>query len=410
MAGGSPTHRLGFVQNLRPALRVLIAGGGVAALEAALALRALADERVEIELLSPEPHFWYRPLAVVEPFGTGHVHAVELTSLARSCGAIVTLGALASVDPDRHLARTAAGAEIEYDVLLVATGASPVPAVTGALTFRGPANNLAYGDVLDELERGTVRHLAFAVPGGVTWPLPLYELALLTASFLERRGIDGAELALVTPEDEPLGLFGAEASAAVRRLLDDRRIALHTRRFPMMAGDGVLAVARGDSILADRVVSLPRLRGRPIDGIPSDANGFIPTDRHGYVMGVRDVLAAGDVTSFPVKQGGIAAQQADAAAEAIAAAAGADVVPHPFRPVLRGLLLTGSTPTYLRTALHGGAGDTSTAEADPLWWPPAKIVGRYLAPFLAERADAIFTPPAGAAAVRVEVDLGAPPA
>jgi len=365
------------------ALRVLIAGGGVAALEAALALRELAEDRVSIELLAPEPRFWYRPLAVAEPFGTGSVNGVELTALADACSARFTLGALASVEPDRHLARTAAGAEVEYDVLLVATGATPVPAVAGAVTFRGPADDAAYRGVLDDVVSGSVRKLVFAVPGGVTWPLPLYELALLTASFLDERAVEGVELAVVTPEDAPLTVFGAEASAVVGRLLADRNVALHTRTFPTKAHDGALAVAPSGSIRADRVVALPQLRGRPIDGLPSDTNGFVPSDRHGFVTGVDDILAAGDVTAFAVKQGGIAAQQASAAAEAIAAAAGADVVPHPFRPVLRGLLLTGSVPMYLRADLPGGGGDTSVASTDPLWWPPGKIVGRYLAPFLA---------------------------
>src|SRR5207253_11110985 len=62
--------------------RVLIAGGGVAALEAALALRHVGDDRVSVTLIAPEPRFWYRPLAVVEPFGLGRVHGVDLAQLA----------------------------------------------------------------------------------------------------------------------------------------------------------------------------------------------------------------------------------------------------------------------------------------------------------------------------------------
>ncbi len=38
-------------------VRVLIAGGGVAALEATLALRTLAEERVAITLVAPESDF-----------------------------------------------------------------------------------------------------------------------------------------------------------------------------------------------------------------------------------------------------------------------------------------------------------------------------------------------------------------
>src|SRR5436309_8844370 len=93
-------------------LRILIAGGGVAALETMLALRALAEERVEIELVAPEPRFWYRPLAVAEPFAAGRVHHFELAGVASACRARFTLGALASIEPGRHSARTANGLEM----------------------------------------------------------------------------------------------------------------------------------------------------------------------------------------------------------------------------------------------------------------------------------------------------------
>ena len=61
-------------------------------------------------------------------------------------------------------------------------------------------------------------------------------------------------------------------------------------------------------------------------------------DEHGRVSGIEDVYAAGDATTFPIKQGGLAAQQAVAAAEAIVARHGTDLDPQPFRPVLRGML------------------------------------------------------------------------
>jgi hypothetical protein len=69
------------------ATRVLIAGGGVAALEAALALRELGEGRVSVEIIAPEPEFWYRPLAVAEPFGLGAVRHFDLAELASGAGA-----------------------------------------------------------------------------------------------------------------------------------------------------------------------------------------------------------------------------------------------------------------------------------------------------------------------------------
>ncbi len=390
------------------ATRVLIAGGGVAALEAALALRALAEDRVEVELLAPEPEFWYRPLAVAEPFDLGEVRQFELPELAAAAGATFSPGALSGVDVGGRQAQTSAGSSIPYDVLLVACGAEPTAAVPGALTFRGPADTERVGKLLEEILAGQVGRVAFVVPWGAVWSLPIYELALMTAAYLADSKLD-VELALVTPEEEPLQLFGRAGSEAVRELLEARGIAVQTGSCPVELVDGELRLVPEGTLAADRVVALPRLRGQRIDGLPQTVEGFLPVDPHGQVHGLADVFAAGDITSFPVKQGGIATQQADAAAQLIAANAGADLTPQPFRPVLRGLLLTGRQPRYLRHELTGGAGDVSSASAEPLWWPPAKIVGRYLAPFLSGFAGVESPPdvPAAPGSVSVEVELDA---
>jgi sulfide:quinone oxidoreductase len=391
------------------ATRVLIAGGGVAALEAALALRELGEGRLSVEMLAPEPEFWYRPLAVAEPFGLGEVRHFDLAELAAAAGATFSPGALAGVDAGSRLAQTSVGSSVSYDVLLVACGASPTPAVSGALTFRGPADTARIRTLLEEIVAGQVGRVAFVVPWGAVWSLPIYELALMTAAYLAERELVHVELVLVTPEEEPLQLFGRAGSEAVRQLLEERGIALQTGCCPVELVDGELRLVPEGTIAADRVVALPRLRGPRIDGLPQTVEGFLPVDAHGQVHGLADVSAAGDITSFPVKQGGIAAQQADAAAEMIAANAGADLAPQPFRPVLRGLLLTGRQPRYLRHELTGGAGDVSVASPEPLWWPPAKIVGRYLAPFLGAFAGVESPPeaPAAPGAVPVEVELDA---
>ena len=162
--------------------RVLIAGGGVAAIEAMLALHALAADRVEIELLGPEQHFWYRPLSVAEPFGLGKATRYEVGALvAAAGGGTFTLGTLLDVDPARHEVSTSIG-ELGYDILLIAVGAVRARVLPGAVAFRGPADDEAISALLADLHAGAIRRLAFAVPSGPSWPLPLYELALLTGS------------------------------------------------------------------------------------------------------------------------------------------------------------------------------------------------------------------------------------
>jgi sulfide:quinone oxidoreductase len=385
--------------------KVLIAGAGVAGLEAALALRDLAGGLVDVELVSPETDFVYRPLSVAEPFSAGEARRFPLHRLVEAAGAELTRAAVRSVDAERRMVVTADGTALRYDALLLALGARPVSAVPGALTFRGPGDEESLAAVLHDARAGQIENLVFALPAGSSWPLPLYELALLSAVHLADAGASSVQLSLVTNEERPLQLFGTAASDAVAELLELHGIVLRADTTPVALEGRSLRVLPDERIPADRVVALPRLEGLRLAGLPQDVNGFVPTDAHGLVRGLDDVYAAGDLTDFAVQQGGIATQQADAAAETIAAAAGAPIEPQPFKPVLRGLLLTGINPRYLRAepgSLH------SEVDTEPLWWPPAKIVGRYLAPFLASQLHLSESPPpANGNQIAVDVDLRA---
>jgi sulfide:quinone oxidoreductase len=370
-------------------MRVVVAGAGVAGLEAALALQALATGLVSVELVAPETDFTYRPLAVAEPFRVGEMRRFPLDRLVRAAGAKLLGGAVAAVDADRKTLTLEEGAELVYDVLVLALGARPRAVIPGALTFRGPEDRSALATLLERVTAGEVRRIAFVLPRGVAWPLPLYELALLTSEYLVSRMTRGVELVLATPEERPLALFGPAASDAISHLLLLRGI-----RF-----------TQDEHVDADAIVALPTLEGTPVEGIPQDDHGFVPTDEFGWVLGLTDVYAAGDLTQFPIKQGGIATQQADAVASSIAADAGAPIRPAAFEPVLRGLLLTGMTPRFLRSA--PGA-RPSLVDTQPLWWPPAKIVGRYLTPFLAEHLgisrESMRPPGTDAVSVNIALD------
>jgi sulfide:quinone oxidoreductase len=373
--------------SLGAAHHVLIAGGGVAALEAALALRALAEDRVDVELLAPDADFVYRPMAVAEPFQQGEARRFPLARLVELAGARLTPGTLARLDLERRRAVTAGGEELEWEVLLLALGARAGEGIPGGLTFRGPEDRAALAGLVAEAEAGKCTSLTFALPTLAAWPLPLYELALMTKIRLEDAGATTVTVDIVTPEAEPLAVFGREASASLKALLETRGIGLRTQTTPVVFRNGALVVVPGRAIRTERVVSLPVPEARRIPGMPQDARGFVRADEYGCVEGREDVYAAGDITTFPLKQGGIAAQQADAAAESIAALAGAPVTPVPFRPVLRGLLLTGLSPRFMAASLLD---QSSEIDTEPLWWPPGKIVGRYLAPFLAEHAALSF--------------------
>jgi sulfide:quinone oxidoreductase len=230
----------------------------------------------------------------------------------------------------------------------------------------------------------------------------MYELALLSAWEFGERDVD-VQVGIVTSEPSPLAIFGKRASASLRSLFDERGIDIWCSKYPVEFAGGRLKCLPEDAFPAAAVVAAPRLAGPAITGLPTDRAGFLPVDELGRVRGLDAVFAAGDGTDFPIKQGGIAALQADTAAVSIARLAGVDVEPQPFKPVLRALLLSEKRPTFMHVELAGGSGDTSEVSEEALWWPAGKIFGRYLSPFLATLGITDVNP-AGDDVLRVEIE------
>ena len=368
-------------------LHLLVVGGGPAAVEGALAVQRLAGERVDVTLLSQNDEFVYRPVAVAQPFGFAGPQRFSLSRLAAERGFTFHRGALRSVDAKARRVHTDEGGELSYDALLLALGARAEEAIPGALTFRGSEDSARLRAALENLHCGEPLRVAFVASAETAWTLPLYELALLTARWADERGL-ALEPWVVTWEHRPLTLFGEAAGGTIAELLTDAGVRLWTGAFAELVEDGRLWVSMEGGLPVDLVVALPRPVGPRVAGLPADEHGFVPVDAHGRVSGHRDIYAAGDMTARPLKQGGLATQQADAAAASIAASAGAPVEAAAYRPVLRAMLLTGERPRYLRR----GAGSAGTVADDAPWWPPHKIAGRELAPYLTAHPELLIEP------------------
>ncbi|MGZ4195629.1 MAG: FAD-dependent oxidoreductase [Solirubrobacteraceae bacterium] len=385
------------------AAAVVIAGGGVAGLEALLALRALAGDRVNLTLVAPQDSFVDRPMTVAQPFGLGSAARYPLAEIATEAGAEFVRGRVVGVDDGAHQVRMASGPDLEFDTLILAPGTRQSSPSPNAIAFGLEGSDQAIAEMLERLRSGQANVVTFAAPSTTGWLLPLYELALMTARELARSHVDGVRLRLVSPEARPLALFGDEASASVAGLLAAAGIEYVPTHYTSAQGGGI-AVQSPDT---DYVVTLPTLQGPELAGVPStQPHGFIPVDEFGRVRGLSDVYAAGDAIDFAVKQGGLAAQQADSVAEHIAASHGASVEPTPFAPVLRGMLFTGGEPLYMRSAVPGADPEVPGAWY-PLWWPPTKVAGRYLAPYLFARGedDGLGGPPIGF--IDVDIPLSA---
>ena len=75
-----------------PAKRVVVAGGGIAGMEAALALADLAGDKAELSLVSRDREFVYRPLTVEEPFTNQPAETHELEPALAELGVKFVLG------------------------------------------------------------------------------------------------------------------------------------------------------------------------------------------------------------------------------------------------------------------------------------------------------------------------------
>jgi sulfide:quinone oxidoreductase len=369
------------MDNHNAPIHVVIAGGGVAALETMLALRALAGDRVRVTLLAPGREFRYRPMAVAEPFTIREAQRLDLAPLVADADAELVAGALGAVEAAHHRVITLDGSSIPYDALVIACGARAVPAFAGSLTIGDSSLGAAMRGLVRDVEDGYTREIAFVAPAQAFWPLPLYELALMTARQAFGMNMD-VEISIVSPEAAPLGLFGSAIAGELAKLLREAGIAFLGSTFAELVGGQLRLEPSGARLRPQRIVALPLLEGPQISGVVTDPHGFIPVDGFGQVFGQADVYAAGDVTSYPIKQGGIAAQEADVVAAVLAARAGLALDPQPLRPVMRGMLLTGGRPRYLEAELLESGGFASHVTDACPWDPPTKIaaphLGRYL--------------------------------
>jgi sulfide:quinone oxidoreductase len=380
--------------------RAVVIGGGIAGLEAVLALRDLAPDQVSVALVAPEPEFVVKPLVVEEPFTHEPAETHELAPAMAELGVDLVPRAMVSVDPGAHSIELADGSQLSYDWLVVCVGGRARPAYEQATTFWSTTGDLPVNELIEQAAGSRDRTIALVVPFGTSWPLPLYELALMIRRRTEELGHGDLQIRFITPEARPLLIFGTAASDAVAELLRARRIEVEYET-EVFDRDGLPQRRGGEAVEGGVVVALPKIVGPGVRGLPADEHGFIPVDQHGRVVGVDDVYAAGDGTNFPVKQGGLATQQADAAAEHIAARAGAGVDPQPFRPLLRGQLITGGESLNLRHELTGGHGE-GRASSDYLWWPPFKVSGRYLAAWLGQ-GEQLSEIPMSTSPIEVEV-------
>ncbi len=364
---------------------VLIAGGGVAALEALLALNERLEAPRQITLLAPGGEFRYRPLAAYRGLVPGLRTTVDLAEVAAEHDAEYRRDHLDSVHASRSEAVTRDGSRIAYRALIVAIGAIAINPFPGAVTLGLPRQEAAFQALVERVRTGAVQRVVIVVPPHLSWTLPAYETALMLR---HASGLPSMRITVTTPERAPMDEFGPEIGDAIADRLRDRDIELCPRTVPETIAEDELWVPSLGLTPVDAVVVLARPAGPLVAGLPHDALGFIPVDGVGRVVGTPGVWAAGDATTQATKQGGFALQQVDTVSEDVTSAL-AGAAPRGERPeqvplVMRATLLDGEHVLYLCAEQESGRW-RSVASWDPLWSPPGKVAGGRLTRYLARR-------------------------
>ena len=155
---------------------VFIAGGGGD--RGATGSPGLAGDLVHVTLASPAPEFIYKPLTVEEPFSPEPATRLDSNPRRGDRGTFVQKGVRA-IDADRRIAELDDGATLDFDAAIVCIGAQPRGAFAGAETLRTSGEPIDIDALLRRASEHEFGRMAFIVPPTGSWPLPVYELALM---------------------------------------------------------------------------------------------------------------------------------------------------------------------------------------------------------------------------------------
>ena len=382
--------------------RVVVLGAGFAGLETAFYLRHTMHDKVDLTLISDRDYFLFKPNTIYIPFGEDPAKfKIPLDELVRRKNLSFILDRIQGIEPDGKRVLLSKN-EVSYDYLVVATGADMRPEeIPGlkeqAVTVWTPEEMLRLRTALSKLEEqargGAQQRLLFLVPPNNRCSGPLYEIVMMTDTWLRRQKVrDRVDITWTTYEEGFIQAFGPRLNAVVAHEFEERGISGHKGFIVTHVEPGTVHYQNGEHRTYDVLVSFPPyIAGKRYSPMPMDERGFIRVDPDSRrVKGYPDIFAVGDTADFPIKQAFLALLQGDAAADHLAAEIENKKPKVLYEPVSMCVMEEFNKATFAQVPLKY-TGDparpvgVATEDAEhykvgvsPLWRIGKKVLGFYL--------------------------------
>jgi sulfide:quinone oxidoreductase len=299
--------------------RIVVLGSGTGGTLVANRLRQRFDaDDVRITVVDQDDVHVYQPGLLFVPFGLAHAEdLVRPRHKQLHPGITVVISPIDHVDVDANIVHLASGATLDYDVLVVATGAVLVPEETEGLLGPGWNTNVftfydldgarALADRLAQFEGGCLVVNVVDMP--IKCPVAPLEFCFLADWYFRERGIrERVDITYVTPLD---GAFTKPAaSKALSGLLQEKGVELVTE---FNAGEfdedaGTIVAYDGRVVPFDLAVVVPLHGGAPYVGRSpnlGDELNFVPTDDRTLQSKARpNIFVIGDAANVPASKAG----------------------------------------------------------------------------------------------------------
>ncbi|MCL6471766.1 MAG: NAD(P)/FAD-dependent oxidoreductase [Firmicutes bacterium] len=314
--------------------RIVIVGGGSAGIMSAARLRnTLSMSEAEITIIDPSDKHIYQPAFTLIAFGLD-----EPENVVRPMSSVIPAGCtfindeVASINYDDQQVETKGGRKLEYDYLILATGATynwdEIEGLKdnlgkdGVHTFYTLEGAIAVKKAIEEFEGGdfTVVQppMPFKCPGA-----PI-KMTLMAEDYFRRKGIrNKTNVTLTTALPS---VFSREPYATkLNEIVEARNINVVPGFNPgkVDVENKIVKSWEGKEVKYDLAVVIPHNEGEGIheDTPVADPSNFIKADKHKLVSEAYDnVYAVGDCANYPTsKTGAGARKQAEVLATNLAA-------------------------------------------------------------------------------------------